>query len=226
MTTPDTYSTVPFDLYRDVHKAIRVALFDLVTEAGRLDPGDRPARIAHATKVRAMMQLLVMHAEHEDRSCDSAITQVLPERSAEIAADHVALEARMERLVELADLAFHANRTDDRAAVHALYLDLASFTSAYLAHQEMEEWDALGIEPLLAIHGEILASLSPEEMGTSLALMLPAMNIEDRVEMLAGMCADAPPEAFAPVWALAGQVLTAIDFDALSARLATEALAA
>ena len=30
-------------------------------------------------------------------------------------------------------------RTDLRGRTHALYLDLASFTSAYLAHQDLEE---------------------------------------------------------------------------------------
>lgn len=132
----------------------------------------------------------------------------------------------MSRLVELADLAFATDRSDDRAAMHDLYLDLAAFTSAYLAHQEVEErvvmpalWSAYGIEPLLEIHGRILGSISPEDMGWSLSLMLPAINVEDRTEMLAGMRAGAPPEAFAGVWALAEQVLTPADFAALKARL-------
>ena len=69
-------------------------------------------------------------------------------------------------------------------------------------------WDAFGIEPLLEIHGRILARIAPDDMGWSLAMMLPAMNVEDRAEMLGAMRADAPPEAFAGVWALAGQVLS------------------
>ena len=222
--TPHT--TVPFDLYRDIHKAIRVALFDVVTEAGNLDPNDCTARIAHATRVHELVKFLVFHAAHEDEHLDEAIRQVLPDAAAEIAAEHVALEERMAGLIELADLAFAADHDDARAAMHDLYLDLASFTSAYLAHQEVEErvvmpalWNAFGIEPLLGIHGAILGSISPDDMGWCLSKMLPAMNVDDRTEMLGGMRASAPPEAFAGVCALAQQVLKETDFAALTNRL-------
>ena len=227
-----THTTLPFDLYRDVHKAIRVALFDVVAEAGRLDPADRTRRMAHAARVRDLVRFLVFHAEHEDSELDGPIRQVLPQEADAIAAEHVALEATMAELVELADLVFDTTRDDDRAAVHHLYLDLASFTSRYLAHQEVEErvvmpalWNALGIEALLGIHGRILARISPDDMGWSLAKMLPAMNIDDRSEMLGAMRATAPAAAFAGVCALAAQVVPAPDFQALSDRLGLTAIA-
>ena len=227
--TRSPHAMVPFDLYRDIHKAIRVALFDVVTDAGNLDPSDCPARIAHATRVHDLVQFLAFHAEHEDRHVDPFIQQVLPDQAAAIAAEHVALEERMADLIELADLAFVADRDDARAAVHDLYLDLASFTSAYLAHQEVEErvvmpalWNAFGIETLLGIHGAIIASISPDDMGTSLAKMLPAMNVDDRTEMLGGMRAGAPPEVFAGICALAREVLKESQFAALSQRLDLE----
>jgi hypothetical protein len=37
--------------------------------------------------------------------------------------------------------------------------------------------------------------------------MLPAINLADRSELLGGMQASAPADAFAAVWALAAQVL-------------------
>src|SRR5690349_19778997 len=90
-----THTTVPFDLYRDVHKGIRAWLFEVTGEAGRLDPSDRAARVAHANAVRDLVRFLVFHAEHEDRELQPATEQVLPERAAAIARDHVELEARM-----------------------------------------------------------------------------------------------------------------------------------
>ena len=56
-------------------------------------------------------------------------------------------------------------------------------------------------------------------MAQALALMLPAMNIDDRTELLGGMQAGAPPEVFEGVWGLAGSVLAPPDFTALGARL-------
>jgi len=87
-----------------------------------------------------------------------------------------------------------------------LYLDLASFVSSYLEHQDMEERvvmpaleQAIGVEAVIGIHGAILGSIPPDELMRSLALMLPAMNVDDRTELLGGMRAAAPPEAFAAV---------------------------
>ncbi len=56
-------------------------------------------------------------------------------------------------------------------------------------------------------------------MAVGLSLMLPAMNIDDRTEMLGGMKHGAPPEVLAGVQALAQSVLTASDYVALAARV-------
>ena len=223
------HTIIPFDLYRDIHKAIRVALFDITVAAGTLDPNDCTARIAHAIRVHDVVNFLILHAKHEDEFVDPAIQQVLPDEAEAIAAEHAVLEARMNTLLELADLGFEAGRDDARAAVHDLYLELASFTSAYLAHQAIEErvvmpalWNTFGFEPLLGMHLALLASISPDDMGWSLSKMLPAMNIDDRTDMLGGMRASAPPEAFAGVCSLAKEVIKPADYAALSQRLDRE----
>jgi hypothetical protein len=56
-------------------------------------------------------------------------------------------------------------------------------------------------------------------MAKTLAVMIPAMNVDDRSEVLAGMQHDAPPEAFDAVWGLTQSVLTAADARALATRL-------
>jgi hypothetical protein len=174
--------------------------------------------VAHANHVRDLVRFLAFHAEHEDGVLDEPIRLVLPEQAEAIARDHVALEERMADLVTLADLVFDCERGDARAAVHALYLDLASFVSAYLAHQDVEERvvmpaleAAYGVPRLLELHARILADISPEDMGWSLSVMIPAMNVDDRTEMLGGMRAEAPAEVFAGVWALVTAVLPADD---------------
>ena len=62
-------------------------------------------------------------------------------------------------------------------------------------------------------------------MAKSLALMLPAMNIDGRTELLGGMRAGAPAEVFDGVWSLAGSVLDPTDLAALAGRLGLEAVA-
>ena len=49
--------------------------------------------------------------------------------------------------------------------------------------------------------------------------MLPAMNVDDRTELLGGMQAGAPPEVFDGVWGLVKSVLTVEDAAPVAARL-------
>jgi hypothetical protein len=224
---PAEFATVALDLYRDIHKGIRGELFAAVSESGRLDPSDQVGRAALAAQVRSVVELLVGHAEHEDTHVQPAIEAHLPRLAEVIAADHVALEDRMETLVEMADGVVHAIRPQQRPRLHQLYLELASFTGDYLRHQDVEERvvmpaleNAIGVPAVAEINGAIVGSIPPEEMASSLAMMLPVMNTDDRAEMLGGMQAEAPPEVFAGVWSLAGSVLSPADHTALARRLA------
>ncbi len=223
LTVPEA---VTFDLYRDIHKAIRVDLFTLTAAAGRTDPSDEGALADLALRVRASMDVLDHHADHEDTAIGPVLTEHLPAVADRIAADHVAFEGRGAYLVDLAQAAADGRGPDRRTLAHHLYLDLAGFTSTYLAHQDLEERvlmpaleAAVGVEAVVAIHQQILGSIPPDEMGASLAMMLPAMNLDDRVELLGGMRAEAPPEVFAGVWGLAGAVLEPADHAAVARRL-------
>ena len=221
------FALVAEDLYRDIHKAIRVELFSVTSGAGRLDPSDRAGRHALAQHVRSVVDLLVAHAEHEDGAIQPALEASLPVLAEKVEHDHEALEARMEDLVDMSLEAVDAPPVEHRGRVHHLYLELASFTSDYLRHQDLEERvilpaleDRLGVEAMVAIHQTIVSNIPPQEMAATLALMLPAMNHEDRVDLLGGMQANAPAEVFEGVWTLAGSVLESSDRGKLARALA------
>ena len=210
------------DLYRDIHKAIRAELFAVTSTAARIDPSDPMARAALADHVRDIAALLVSHADHEDTHVQPTIERVLPELAARIAVEHPALEGELDGLVELADA----------GEVAELHLALAAFTGRYLLHQDVEEREvmpalaaALSFEEVLAIHQAIISSIPPDEMGRSLAIMLPAINVDDRTGLLGGMRAGAPAEVFDGVWGLARSVLEPSDVSALARRLGMEVAA-
>jgi len=217
---------VTFDLYRDIHKGIRSELFAVTTAAGSLDPADRAGRADLAGHVHAVADLLVQHAEHEDAVVQPALETHLPALAETIAIDHPVLEARIAAIRDLADDAAEAPSLAPRNDVHRVYVELAAFTGAYLSHQDLEEREvmpalarAVGYEEILAMHQAIVGSIPPEEMAKSLALMLPAMNVDDRTEMLGGIQLGAPAEVFDSVWGLARSVLTTSDGNALARRL-------
>ena len=132
----------------------------------------------------------------------------------------------MDDLVEMASEAASLSVTDPGSKVHRVYLALASFTSDYLQHQDVEERvvmpaleAAVGFPEVLAIQEAILGNMPPEEMAQGLAIMFPAMNIDDRATLLGGMRAGAPAEAFEGVWSLVGSVLDVAEHRALARRL-------
>jgi hypothetical protein len=226
-TPIDEVEFATFDLYRDIHKGIRAGLFGITGDAGRTDPADECARVALATRVDELVALLVSHAHHEDTFVQPAIEQHLPALAVQIASDHETLESRMDVLRAIAGRAVDAREAERRNAMHRLYIEFASFTSAYLAHQDVEERlvmpaleAAIGVDAAVALHQSIVSSIPPDEMAASLALMLPAMNIDDRAELLGGIRATAPAAAFEGVFGLAASVLTTADHQALAARLA------
>lgn len=230
ITQPDvstsTLRPVAFDLYRDIHKAIRSELFAVTTAAGQTDPSDALARTDLARHVASVMDFLERHAEHEDGAIQVHIQRELPDLAELIEADHAAFEATGQRCIALSVEAQQAPAGDERGLLHQLYVDLAAFTSAYLAHQDLEERlvmpsleAAIGVDAVLGIHGQIIGGMVPEDLMQGLALMFPAMNVDDRTDLLGGMRATAPTEVFEGVWGLVRSVLCPDDVAVLSTRL-------
>lgn len=220
------FETITVDIYRDIHKGIRAELFAVTASAGSVDPGDRESLTGLAGRVRDLAALLESHARHEDDFFQPLVEVHTPVLAEVIARDHEHLDAQIGALEVLAERAADSARVERRLAAHRLYLGLASFTSEYLAHQGLEELEvapalaaSVGEDELAAVEAELIASIPPDEMMSSLAVMIPAMNVDDRAGLLGGMKAGAPPEAFAAVWNLAERVLAPADAATLEARI-------
>jgi iron-sulfur cluster repair protein YtfE (RIC family) len=225
-TSSSSTYVVTTNLYRDVHKGIRAELFAVTAEAGRVDPDSHTARAGLAAHARDVVDLLEGHASHEDTVIQPALQAHLPDLAARIDADHNIISARTSRLVSLADAVAEATTESRAQQAHNLYLELAEFTGVYLAHQDVEERtvlpaleQAIGPDAVQHIHIAIVSSIPPHQMARSLAVMLPAMNIDNRVEMLAGMHAGAPPQIFEGIWGLANSVLAPADTEAVARRI-------
>src|SRR5690606_10727579 len=101
-TTEPGLQPVTFDLYRDIHKAIRAELFALVGTAGAVDPADRCGKAALADHITAVAALLESHAEHEDRVIDPLLAVHLPDLAEQVTADHHDFDGRMASITDLA----------------------------------------------------------------------------------------------------------------------------
>ena len=217
---------VTVDIYRDIHKGIRNELFAVTLDAGRADPHSDAEVSAVADRWTNLVGLLVAHAQHEEDFVQPVIEQFTPVYAEEIAEAHARLEGQMAQLELLADRAAGSCPEQRRLFAHRLYLGLASFTAAYLEHQEFEEFEVMVMlsqhvspDELRALDNAIVASISPEMMAQSAAIMLPAMNIEDQTELFSGVRAGAPPEVFGGMMGLARSVLEPVRYDALARNL-------
>jgi hypothetical protein len=225
LVEPD-YRVPAVDLYRDIHKGIRAELFAITSTAGSIDPSNRCDRAALADHVTSVAAVLESHAHHEDAVIDPVLERLLPDLAATINDDHDRLERTFASVTDLAVAVVDADAAEQRRLVQLLHLDLARFTGSYLHHIDLEERtvmqqlpELIGIDEVAAMHGAIVGSIPPDEMARSLAFMFPAMNVDDRTELLVGMRAVAPPEAFDATVGLARSVLRPADFAALADRL-------
>ena len=157
------------DLFLNVHKGIRRALFSACTALGRAD-GD----LEHEREARALLDESLHFVAHHGENEDLLLLPMLRERAPDIA-------LRMTRA--------HAELDAARAALSPeltspeLYLAACAFTSRYLAHMDDEE---RSFEP--AIRAALTTSeaadfgrrsverTSPADQRMMLGWMLPAMT--------------------------------------------------
>lgn len=194
---------LPFDLYREVHKGLRSALFGLTTTLGATDVADPAERSVAVERVAAVIALLHTHHGHEDAFIQPLLVRADPKLAAIVDAGH---EETERDILELEQLAARLSGADGAAAVvagHALYARTALFTAQYLAHMALEEGavmdalrGAMSDDDLFAVEMELRGSVAPPTMCEFITVMVPAMNRSERAAMLGGMHAGAPAEVF------------------------------
>ena len=83
--------------------------------------------------------------------------------------------------------------------------------------------DTVGSTGVEVVLGRIVGSIAPDMMTASLTVMLPALDPDDRADLLGGMQVGAPPEVFDHFVSLARSVLRRADFERLADRLGLHA---
>ncbi len=152
------------------------------------------------------------------RSCTAHVSTI----AGLIHDEHRTLAERLDWLASRADELAAAPAAARPAIAHAYYLELAAFTGAYLAHLDVEERVVMPTLAAACDDAELdgtqevaLATVPPPTRAVAMAVMLPALTPPERVALVDGIRATAPPEAFAGVRAIAEQVLTPAEYTRL-----------
>ena len=218
---------VPYDFFREVHKGLRKALFELVVELGATDFADADERGRAIDRVHATIELLHVHHGHEDRFVKPLVDRVSPWLSGIVDAGHAETDADLAEIELGTDALVAADDADCLAAGLTLYRRVAQFVASYLGHMELEEGqvmtalrDTMSVEQLFVVDMELRAAIPPATLCQFATVILPAMNGEERLAMLGGIRAGAPAEIFDQVRATAERALSPIDYAAVEMKLA------
>lgn len=213
------------NLYRPIHKAVRLLLHRLVEQAGRTDYADGAQLAALVAAVRDGFELLQFHAEHEERFLAPLIRAAAPEVARALDAAHHDQEAQLPALLELLEEARQAGPAAD-AQGHAFTVALSRLAGELQVHMADEEEQAmpalqgaLSDAQLMEVHQTLVGAVPPATMARWAALMLPAASVPERLALLSGVRATAPAEAFQGLLALARRVLPAEEARELEGRL-------
>lgn len=226
-TQTSTASALPlvsprFNMYRPIHKALRVFMADTLCAVGRLDTRDRALTAAVLAQVQELATACENHMKKEDEFVHAAMELAAPGSSLSSAEEHFHHKYACRRLSALADAVGQADDDEKEARASQLYYYLALFMAENLAHMNLEEtennwalWSAYTDEELMAIERRIVASLSEAERGLTMRWMLPALTPAERLAMVSGMAGQMPAAAFQGMLKTIQTLLTPADWHKL-----------
>jgi hypothetical protein len=231
---PHSLPTIPetggrHDMYRFIHKALRKAQCDMLVRIGQIgSTTDLPALLVD---LRQLLAFGSGHIAHEETFVHPALEARTKGATAELVEQHDSHREAFRRLEETIvrlEAAVTPEQRNER--VRQLYLSYSVFVAHDFEHMIEEEtdhnaqlWAVFTDGELLAIEGAIVGSMPPEKAIYSMRLMLPALSRDERLLLLSGVKAKAPPPVFEAVINLAARMtLSAADFAELEHELGLE----
>jgi hemerythrin-like domain-containing protein len=216
------------DLYVDIHKGQRSRFFKIAMRAGTLDYDDQSSLEKLLDEISSFREHMRLHADMEEKYIHPLLSEMVPGGARKLEEDHHIINQRFD------DLVAHLDRIRSKSGDHEKRRELVlefyrawnRFIAYYFMHIDAEEeqvmptlWKLYTNEELAATFRTILASQKPEELKESFEMMLPAMNLYERVDMLNQGRSTMPPAAFQAFLKLAENLLSPDNWKALKSKL-------
>jgi hypothetical protein len=163
------------DIFTNVHKGIRRALFEVGVALGRAD-GDPQRTTAARAQLREVLHFVAHHGENEDLLLVPLLDQSAPAVSERMRAGHARIESVLAALIA----------SSEDAPIGALYHRTCELVALYLEHMREEELElepairaALTLEQLVGFGRGSIERTAPADQRMMLRWMLPAMTRAD-----------------------------------------------
>ncbi len=203
-----------FDIYRGIHKTLRLFMSDTVAGLGRCDPRSDEDVEAVLGQLESLLNTCSVHLTDENVFIHPALEAVRPGFSAKIAAEHVEHEEAIADLRDLVGFVRAQPREARSAALHRIYQATALFVAENFEHMNYEErehnavlWSGYDDQAILEIEHRIIASIPPDAMMAMVPWFIRGLNAVELSGMLGAMRVGMPAPAFAAVMDVAAQVL-------------------
>lgn len=191
------------DLYRPIHKALRLLMAETLVEVGRLDCEDSPELHAGLDRVEQLLRACRSHLQHEDAFLHPALERLQRNGAERTHHDHLehrhAIDALQRQVTAVRERVGGARQQ----AADALYDALADFIGENFAHMRIEErdnnarlWSGYDDAALVEVHEALLASIPASEMEDTLRLMARALSPRERAGLLGEIRGKMPADAF------------------------------
>lgn len=192
------------DLYRVVHKALRVWMADVLVALGRLDLDDACSCDHTLSRTQRLLDQLAAHAAHENAVLHPAVALVAPDAATQAARQHDAHGHRIAVLRQrLQQLASTSQPQERRVLALCLYREFAAFMGHDLLHMLDEEgasnaalWAGYSDADLKALHARILAAVDPQLLAEMRPWMVRALDPAELSELFSAWRSAMPPAAY------------------------------
>jgi hypothetical protein len=216
------------DGYLEIHKGIRRELCNWIIELGRLD-GSNDVDVLKARSDFSTIEIILQtHASVEEEHFHPLLLACDENLVADLEREHKQCDLLLSEAIEAFDMLCEGGTNDHPVweLQRDLCLKFAKFTGRYLVHLDNEEsnassvlWKNYSDEEILGLIMKVRGSTPPEIMAKFLTMMIPAVNVDERVAMFTAMKASAPQPAFEGACAMASNLLSADEWAAVCDRV-------
>jgi hypothetical protein len=204
-----------FNIFNQVHKALRAMLYDTSLTLQQTFFGDTEDAETALEKVRIAVDVFDKHAAHEDHFVLPAIRQYEPSLVDAFEQEHEKDHELAARLRGWISVYHHAIKMEVKKETgHAIHTAFVEFMIFNLEHMAKEEtvlnkvlWRYYSDAEIMAINRQIIASVSPEEMGAMSGWMMRGMSNHEISGWLKAVEKNAPEPVFTQLFGMAEREL-------------------
>lgn len=193
-----------YNMFNQIHKGLRVLLYDTAAMLGRTDFDNAEQYEAVAGRVKEVMDMFDNHAHHEDSFVLPMIEEYEPAVVEAFEQEHItdhSLGQKLRGSIMALDLAVDSGAKKQLGL--SLMRSFIEFMIFNLQHMHKEEtvlnnilWRYYSDEELLETNKKIVSNIPPQEMAFASQWMMKALNDAEISVWLRGVERSAPEHVF------------------------------